>query len=414
MLNWRKFIVTGALATTLTFSSLSAMAVSFDDVSSNEIAISKVVSLGIVVNNGANFNPEKGLSRQEFAEISSRIMTLGSPKAVKITDVKNNSAVTKAVSAGILTVNSKGQFKPKNAITNADLARGLAFGLGFKKSWSNRPIDHLYFLERKGVLDIDTDLDAVVTREEAAVAIDNYMTVKEGYTTAGGIVVKVMNGDVLVVKTDSGNKSYKIAKNSSIFVDSQAGDAGNLAAGTNVKLNLNKKGEIGFASGNGLEMLDGKLGFAAGALTLNGTAKNWLLNGLVSSLPNSKDVPFTFTEFSNYASKANVTFEGGIYSDTVTDEITVIEPYITSVKSRAFKVEKNKLVFDFSDTALKSQSFSLAEGATIKLVEGETKTDKTLADISALIAAGKDVKGAITAGSDGLALTLEVTATDKK
>jgi hypothetical protein len=413
MLNWRKFIVTGALATTLTFSSISALAVSFDDVSSNEASITKLVSLGVVVNTGANFNPEKGLSRQEFAEISSRIMTLSAPKTVKISDVKNNAAVSKAVGAGVLTVNSKGQFKPKNAITYSDLARGLAYGLGFKKSWSNRPIDHLYFLERKGVLSIDTDLDAIVTREEAAVAVDKFMTVSDSYTTASGIVDRV-NGSVLIVKTDSGSASYKINSKASLFMDEQAASQGNLAKGTDVNFILNKKGEVAYLTGNGLEVFDGNLGYAGGNLTFNGAAKNFKLNAVVVALPNNPAVPFTYTEFSNYASKAGVSFGGTLYSNTATDEITMLEAYVSKVANRAFTVSKGKVKFDFSDVALKEQSFTLSEEATFTLLEGEkgeTKTTKTLAEVEALLAAGNVLKGTLVAAADGLGTSLEFTAT---
>jgi hypothetical protein len=412
MLNWRKFIVTGALATTLTFSSLSAMAVSFEDVSSYETSISKLVSLGIIVNPGANFNPEKGLTRQEFAEIAGRIMTMNASKTVKLKDTKNAAAV-KAVSAGILTVGKSGEFKPKNAITYADLARGLALGLGFKMSWSNDLADYFYYLERQNVLDIKTDLDAVVTREEAALAIDNYMKAKAGYVTTTGIVDKI-TGNVMVVKTESGSKSYKFASNSSIFLSEQYGNLAVVPKGTIIHLTLNKKGEVAYAEGNTIEMLDGKLGYSNGSLTLNGVAKNWLLNGLVKSLPNSPDVPFTFTEFSNYTAKAGVSFEGGMYSDTVTDEITVLEPYITKVTNRPVIINKNKAVFDFSDVALKTQSFSFSDNAKFTLVEGETKKEVTLAEIVSLQTAGKQIKGTLTAGSDALAISLEVTATDKK
>jgi hypothetical protein len=413
MLNWRKFIVTGALATTLTFSSISALAVSFDDVSSNEASITKLVSLGVVVNNGANFNPEKGLTRQEFAEISSRIMTLSAPKTVKISDVKNNAAVTKAVGAGILTVNSKGQFKPKNAITYSDLARGLAYGLGFKKSWSNRPIDHLYFLERKGVLSIDTDLDAVVTREEAAVAVDNFMTVSDSYTKASGIVDRV-NGNVLIVKTDSGSASYKINSKASLFMDEQAASQGNLAKGTDVNFILNKKGEVAYLTGSGLEVFDGNIGYAGGNLTFNGAAKNYKLNAVVVALPNNPAVPFTYTEFSNYASKAGVSFGGTLYSNTATDEITMLEAYVSKVANRVFTVSNAKVTYDFADVALKAQTFTMSEEATYTLLEGEkgeTKTTKTLAELTALQASGKVLKGTLVAGADGLGLSLEFTAT---
>ncbi|WP_442596314.1 S-layer homology domain-containing protein [Neobacillus sp. D3-1R] len=414
MLNWRKFIVTGALATTLTFTSISALAVSFDDVSgsASEASISKLVSLGIVVNNGTYFNPEKGLSRQEFAEISSKIMDLSAAKSVKVSDVKNNAAVAKAVGAGVLTINKKSQFKPKNAITYSDLARGLAYGLGFKKTWSNRPIDHLYFLERKGVLSIDTDLDAVVTREDAAVAIDKYMEVKDGYKTGSGIVDRV-NGNILIVKTDTGSQSYKVASNVSIFLDDQAGDLGNLAKGTDVNLVLNKKGEVAYATGAGLEVFDGKLAYSGGNLTYNGAVKNYKLNAVVVALPNDPKTPFTFTEFSNYSAKAGVSFGGTLYSNTATDEITMLEAYISKVEDRAFTVSKDKVTFDFSDLGYKSQSFTLSGEAKVTLVEGETKTEVSVADLAAQVkalqTAGKTLTGTLVAGADGAGAELTVT-----
>jgi hypothetical protein len=413
-LNWKKVIITGTLATTLTFSSMSALAVSFDDVSSNETSISKLVALGIVVNAGANFNPEKGLTRQEFAEIAGRIMTVQAGKTVKLKDTKNAAAI-KAVGAGILTVGKSGDFKPKNAITYSDLARGLAFGLGFKASWTNDLADYLYFLERKGVLSIDTDLDAVVTREDAAVAIDNYMKAKESYTISTGIVDR-LQGNLVVIKTESGNKSYKISSNATVFLDGQKAELSSVAKATKIHLTLNKKGEVAYAEGNSLEMFDGKLGYSGGSLTLNGAPKNFLLNGLVSSLPNSPTVPFTFTEFTNYASKAGVSFDGGMYGDTVTDEITILDAYITKVAKREVTVEANKVVFDFKDVALKAQSFSFTEDAkftlleTVKDAEGKDSTvvkEVNLADIVALQAAGKKFTGVLTAGPDGLATSIE-------
>ncbi|HLO11946.1 MAG TPA: S-layer homology domain-containing protein [Pseudoneobacillus sp.] len=410
MLNWRKFIVTGALATTLTFSSLSAMAVSFDDVSSNEQSITKLVSLGLVVNNGTYFNPDKGLTRQEFAEISSRIMTLGAPKALKIKDVKSNAAVTRAVSAGILSINKKGEFKPKNAITYSDLARGLAYGLGFKKSWSNRPIDHLYFLERKGVLSIDTDLDAVVTREEAAVAIDTFMQVSDSYSTGTGIVDRVV-GNVVIVKTDIGNKSYKVNTKASLFLDDQAATIGNVARGTEVNVVLNKKGEVSYLSGAGLDVLDGALAYAGGNFTVKGTAKNFKLNAVVASLPSASTTPFTFTEFSNYSAKGGVSFAGTSYANASTDEVTMIEPYVTQVASRAFTVSKGKVTFDFaSDLGFKNLTFGLAEDAKVTYVEGDTKTPVALADVASYATGGKVLTGTLVAGADGLGTSLEFTA----
>lgn len=413
-MNWKKVLITGTLATTLTFSSMSALAVSFDDVSSNETSISKLVALGIVMNAGASFNPEKGLTRQEFAEIAGKIMTVQASKTVKLKDTKNAAAV-KAVSAGILKVGKSGDFKPKNAITYSDLARGLAFGLGFKASWTNDLVDYLYFLERKGVLSIDTDLDAVVTREDAALAIDNYMKAKDSYTISTGVVER-MQGNLVIIKTESGNKSYKFSSNATVFLDGQKAELSSVAKATKIHLTLNKKGEVAYAEGNSLEMFDGKLGYSSGSLTLNGAPKNFLLNGLVSSLPNSPTVPFTFTEFTNYASKAGVSFEGGMYGDTVTDEITILDAYITKVAKRAVTVEANKIVFDFSDVALKSQSFSFTEDAkftlleTVKDSEGKDTTaakEVTLADIVALQVAGKKFTGVLTAGPDGFATSIE-------
>jgi hypothetical protein len=388
---------------------MSALAVSFNDVSSNYESISKLVSLGIVLNNASNFYPEKGLTRLEFAEISNRIMTLNSPKVIKITDVKNNTSVNKAVGTGILTINSKGQFKPKNAITYTDLARTLAYGLGFKKSWSNRPIDYLFYLERKGILNIDTDLDAIVTREEAAVAIDKYMQIKDSYIMAGGIVER-LSGNVLIVKTDSGSASYKFNSKASLVIEDQSAEIDNLAKGTDVNFILNKKGEIAFLSGYGLEVLDGNLGYTNGNLTFNGSAKNYKLNAVVAKLPNNPNVPFTFTEFSNYSSKAGVGFGGTLYLNSVTDEITMLEAYISKISSRVFTVSNGKVTFDFSDLAYKNQSFSLSEDATYTLVEGETKTNLTISDVTALQSAGKKLTGTLIASPNGNVTTLEFTA----
>ncbi|HYK74760.1 MAG TPA: S-layer homology domain-containing protein [Pseudoneobacillus sp.] len=421
MLNWRKFIVTGALTTTLAFSSISAMAVSFDDVSGSagETSISKLVSLGIIVDKDTYFNPEDGLTRLEFAEIANRIVTLSPSKALKVKDVSTangrNGAVVKAVGNGLLSLNKKGEFKPRAGVTYGDFARTLAYGLGFKKHWSNRPIDYLYYLDRKGVLDIDTDLDAVVTREEAAIAIDNYMKVKDAYKTVTGVVAGLTKTG-FYVKNDTGVTNYKLAANASIFLDGQAGGKENLANGTVVELTFNNKYEVAFVTGSGLEVFDGKLSYSAGNLKFNDTVKNFNLNAVVAPLPNYSNKAFTFTEFTNYSSKAGVSFEGTLYSNTANDEITMIEAYISKITEAPMKIAGNKVTFDFSNYALKNQPFVFSEEAKFAVVEGETKKDVTLADVVALQAAGKAPNATITAGADGKVLTLTVTlkAEEKK
>ncbi|MFD2444706.1 S-layer homology domain-containing protein [Bacillus sp. CGMCC 1.16607] len=430
MLNWRKFIVTGALATTLTFSSISAMAVSFDDLSGSEgeMAIHKLVSLGIIVDKDTYFNPEAGLSRLEFAEITSRIVPLSAAKVVKIKDVNTtkgqNAAVLKVLNTGLLSLNKNGEYKPKSNITQGELAKALAYGLGFKKAWSNRPIDYLFYLERKGVLDIDTDLDAAVTREQAAVAIDKYMLVKEGYKTKKGIV-SGLTATGFSLKNESGVVSYKLAANASIFLDAQQGEKDNLAAGTEIQILFNSKNEVAFVSGDGLELVDGKLGYVGGNLTFNDAAKKFNLNAIVQNLPNNPTTAFTFTEFSNYAAKADVKFEGALYSSTVTDEVTMLEPYITKIeKFKPAKIAGDTVTFDFSGFALKNQTFKFAEDAKFNIVEtvkdeatgkSEDKLkEATLADIVALQSAGKVITANLEAGADGTAKVLSVKAEEPK
>jgi hypothetical protein len=109
-----------------------------------------------------------------------------------------------------------------------------------------------------------------------------------------------------------------------------------------------------------------------------------------------------------------VSFGGTLYSNTATDEITMLEAYVSKVANRAFTVSKGKVKFDFSDVALKEQSFTLSEDATFTLLEGEkgeTKTTKTLAEVEALLAAGNVLKGTLVAAADGLGTSLEFTAT---
>lgn len=422
MLNWRKFIVTGALATTLTFSSMSALAVNFDDVSGSagETSISKLVSLGIIVDKDTYFNPEDGLTRLEFAGIANRIVSLKASSSLKIKDVTTtsgkNAAVVKVVKNGLLSLNKKGEFKPKSGATNADLAKTLAYGLGFKKHWSNRPLDYLYYLERKGVLDIDTDLDAVVTREEAAVAIDKYMLVKDAYKTSSGVVAGLTKTG-FQVKNDSGITNYKLASNASIFLDGQAGVKENLANGTSVELVLNSKYEVAFVSGAGLEVFDGKLSYAGGNLKHNDNVKNFNLNAVVRPLPNNRNTSFTYTQFTNYSSKAGVSFEGTLYSDTSTDQITMMEAYITKVTDMPVTVGNGTVTVDFSGVALRNQSFKFNEEAKFSTVETvkdeagkdvEKVTETTLAEIAKLLKAGKVESGTVTAVADGTASGLSV------
>ncbi|WML46905.1 S-layer homology domain-containing protein [Neobacillus sp. PS3-34] len=419
MYNWRKLAVSGALATTLTFSSLSVFAASFDDVSGldSEISITKLVSLGYIANKGANFNPDSNLTRLEFAEIACRITTIGSSSVLKIKDLDTskgkNKAAVRAVRGGLLSLNKKGEFKPKGSVTFAELSKALAFGLGFKKTWSNRPIDYLYYLDRKGVLDIDTDLDAAVTREDVAVAVDKYLTAKQSYTTITGVVSELTSTG-LVVKSTTGENNLKYAANASIFQDDQQTEKGAVGPGTAVSVTLNSKGQVAYLSSTSLEVFDGAMAYdASGKLLVKGkTLYNTHSNLVVTPLPSSPDADFTFKEFANYGQNG-VTFEGTAYSNMATDEITMLSPYVTKVTDRPISLNGTSVTFGFkADFDFNDLSMPLNDAAVVHLVDGTATKDVKLADIDALQKAGKVLTGTAIAGADGTITDLTVKAAD--
>ncbi|MBP0724247.1 S-layer homology domain-containing protein [Bacillus sp. RG28] len=414
MRDLRKLVVSGVVATSLILGSGSVFAASFDDVSGSqsEMAITKLVSLGYIVNKGSNFNPDSGLSRLEFADIANKIINLGKPATVKIKDLttsggKNANAV-KLVKGGFIQLTKKGEFLPKKAVTYAELSKVLATGLGFKQSWSNRPIDFLFFLDRKGVLDIGTNLDAAVTKENAAVAIDKYLEVKNVYKDVVG-VIQDSSPTSITLKTKAGLKVYKIASNSSLFINDDATDTDALGLGTEAHLILDNSGKVAFVDAVGIDSVEGTLGYAGGKITINSNPYNVNLNVIVPNLPSGTS-DFTFKDFSAYTA-SGVTFKGSCYTNLQTDWVTALNAYIYKVDNRSITVSPTGgVVFDFSDVALNNLSFA-TDTAKISVTIGDKTTDSSVADLSALQQQGYKMTASLEAGADGAVTKLNVTAT---
>jgi len=413
MRDLRKLVVSGVVATSLILGSGSVFAASFDDVSGSqsEMAITKLVSLGYIVNKGSNFNPDNGLTRLEFADIANKIINLGKPATVKIKDLttsggKNANAV-KLVKGGYIQLTKKGEFLPKKSVTYAELSKVLATGLGFKQSWSNRPIDFLFFLDRKGVLDIGTNLDAAVTRENAAVAIDKYLAVKNAYKDVVG-VIQESSPTSITLKIKDGVKVYKIASNSSLFINDDATDTDALGLGTEAHLILDNSGKVAFVDAVGIDSVEGTLGYAGGKITINSKPYNVNLNVIVPNLPSGAS-DFTFKDFSGY-SAAGVTFNGSCYTNLETDWVTALNAYISKIDSRSITFSPTgDVVFDFSDVALNNLSFA-TNNAKISLTNGDKTTDSSVADLTALQQKGYTLTASLEAGADGAVTTLNVTA----
>jgi hypothetical protein len=415
MRDLRKLVVSGVVATSLVLGSGSVFAASFDDVSGmdSEMAITKLVSLGYIVNKGTEFHPESGLSRLEYADIANRIFNLGKPSTLKIKDLNTsggqNVNAVKLVSGGFITLTKKGEFFPKKSVTYAELSKLLAYGLGFKQSWSNRPVDYLFFLERKGVLSIDTDLDANVTREEAAIAFDNYLNVKHLYNDKKGVIIS-SDSKSITLKTASGVNTFNLSTNSSIFVDNQASDTNGLGLGIEAKLIFDKSGKVAFVDGVGIDSAEGAISYSAGKVTVGSTIYNINLNAVIGSLPTNPTADFTFKQLTGYLG-AGVSFGGSVFTNLNTDEITSIAPYISKVTDKAFKVDSSgKVVFDFSGDAQDNITISPDASTKVSLIQDGKTTDSTLAAISGLSSKDYKISGSAELANDGVVKSFTVKA----
>jgi hypothetical protein len=378
-LNIRKFAVVGALSLSLTVGSASAFAASLEDTIglSGEESINKLVALQIFMKTGSEFGPEAPLTRGELAYMLTQSLELDAPKNVPaILDVKTkggaNARVAKAVANGYISLNG-GKFHATNRVTYATLSRALAVGLGFKLSWSNRPIDHLYFLERKGVLSIDTDLDAVVTREAAAVAFDKFLAAAGAFDTDSGVISEVTDTAV-VINNGSEYAEYKLSENAALFINGQSEELSTFGAGTKVHIALNDNMEIAYMSGGILGLAEGTISYTDGQVKVNDTLRNIDLNAIVDSLPNAMEQNFTFTTFGMYSS-AGVTFGGGAFVNEGADEVTKLSLFMKTIEGKSFSVKGNSITVDFSGDALDNQTFVLADDVKITL---ETDADNLL------------------------------------
>jgi hypothetical protein len=413
-LNFRKLTVVCALSLFLSFGG-TAFAGSLEDTIGlpSESSINKLVALNVLAGSGTQFNPDATFTRGDLVAALSRIMKLQSSNKVTIKDITSkNSAYAStagAVGLGLIKLDKKGNFNAKQGVTYAEISKVLAYGLGFKLSWSDRPVDYLFYLERKGVLEIDTDLDAIVTKEAAAVALDQYVTLKKLFKSDSGVIVELKEG-AIVLNDGSENKTYKIAGNAALFLSGQNSDLTSFGAGTPVQVLLNGKGEVSYMTGSSLDLAEGTIVYADGKVKVNDTVRSIDLNAVLQPLPNNPTKPFTLANFGGY-SKAGVTFGGGAYVNNKTDEVTMLELYISKAADKPFTTLGSSIVVDFSEDALSNQSFELSADAKIFL---KTAPDKmlTIGDLRALEADNK-LTGTLEINSDSLVTSITVTAEKK-
>ncbi|TJY44164.1 hypothetical protein E5161_01860 [Cohnella pontilimi] len=416
----RKMAIACTLSAALTLGSSSVFAASLDDTAGlpGEVSMNKLVSLHVLPASGTSYNPDAALTRGDFVYALTQVLKLNAPKSVKIKDVSSNSkdyaSVAKVIGNGLLKLDAKGNFNSKKAVTYAEFSRALAAGLGLKLSWSDRPIDYLFYLERKGVLDIDTDLDAVVTRGAAAVAIDQVITLKGTFKSDSGVVVELKGDDAVVLNNGRENVTYKLDKDASLFLSGQSDDLSSFGPGTAVQVLLNAKGEISFLSGHSLLLEEGSIVYKSGKVSINSTLRNIDLRAVVNPLPNDPNGTFTLKGFGNY-SGAGVTFAGGAYVNNQNDEVTLLDLRVAKAEEKPFTVGFNGLTLDFSDDALANLSFKVADDVKITL-KAASATDKdqklTLTELTAL-QTGNTLTGTVEINSDGFVTSIVATAEKK-
>lgn len=413
-MNIRKVLLVSALSMSLVIGSSSAFAASYADTQgiTGEESIDKLAALG-VFSATKNFRPEDSLTRDEFSYLLVHLLQINAPaKAPKISDIPTASGaysrISKVVGNGYITLNN-GKFNAKQGVTYGELAKALAYGLGFKASWSDRQIDTFYYLERKGLLSIDTNLDAVVSREDAAIVLNKFLEAKSYYKTDNGVVSALTDDGGIVINNGSENKSYKFASNAALYINGEAAEITRFGAGTAVQVVLNDKGTVAYMNGGILGLLSGSISLSDGKVLIGKDIKNIDLNNVASPLPNNLESPFSFTQFGHY-STAGVSFQGSAYINEGTDEVTMLSVYISKTEGKPFTITGSVLTVDFSGDGLDNQSFEIAQDAVIKL-ESEADKTTTAAALSAL-QASNILSGTLEMNNSGIitAITAKVEA----
>ncbi|WP_108670472.1 S-layer homology domain-containing protein [Peribacillus acanthi] len=378
-MKFRKFLVAGALSCSLAFGAVSAtpaFAVEFMDTTglSSESAINKLVALGVMKNPGDMFDPEGELTRAEFTYMVNQVMALntGNKKIVFKDLSQKNAAYTNAlkmVNHGYLTLD-KGSVKLSKGVTNAEMGKFLAQGLGLKKSWTNRPIDYLFYLVRKDVLDIDTDLDAVVTREQAAIAFDKYITAKGIYRTDSGIVVAVSKTG-FTINNGSEYKTYRYAPNVSVLISGQSATTEDVQIGSPTTVILNKKGTVAYYGGELLDAEENTIKLSNAKWTIGTLVKEVNLEAYVHALPNKPKEEFTI-KLLDTLGKAGAQFSGQVFF-TNNDEVTALYPYISKVENKSVKLSATGTSVTVALSATLSETFTVSETVAIT-IDGKVAT----------------------------------------
>ncbi|WP_059172570.1 S-layer homology domain-containing protein [Bacillus sp. FJAT-27445] len=402
-MNFKKLLVVGALSCSLILPSFAvtnnAYAVEFADTSGSqsEVSINKLVSLGVMKNPGDVFDPEGDFTRLDFAYMVNQVMSLSAGKSVAFKDLSSkNSNYTntlKLVNNGFLSVD-KGNVKPSKGVTYAEMSKALAQGLGLKKGWTNRPIDFLFYLVRKDVLDIDVDLDAVVTREAAAVAFDKFITLKGNFTTEEGVVVAVTDKG-FTVNSASGTTDYTFASNISVFVSEQAATTEDIQVGSPVTVVLNKKGQAAYYGGELLDAEEGALKLTAAKWELGTFKKEINLDAFVASLPNNPEGEFSIKLIDEYI-KNGAEFGAQAFF-TKDDEVTAIYPFVSKATNKDIAINGKQLTVTLA--AAYKETFVINDDVKVTLDGKEAK----LVDLKGALTA------TITAEKFGSVLTIDAT-----
>jgi hypothetical protein len=395
------------LALVLVLGNMSfVQAVTFDDTQSTdgEMSASKLVSLGIMKNPGESFDPEGELTRGELALMVSKTHNLSSgKKALAIKDVTSKNSLyapaLKMVANGYLKLDSKGNFNANQAVTYAEFSKVLAQSLGLKASWTNRPVDFLFYLDRKGVLDIDTDLDATVTRVDAAVTYDAFLAVKGHYNTVSGLITSVNEAAKrIAIKTDGGSAVVTFNEWASVYVDGQYQDISSLFVGFPVTVTYDGSKKGAFINANQTSTEEGVLGFQEGTLKIgDSVVKNLNLNSIIRALPNNPTEPFSLLLLKQYVD-AGVILSGAV-DFTEDDEVTLISAQINKVKGKVTAVTADSVTVLFGKFT-----------ATFAVDANTVVENGVIADV----VADKEVTVISTNGTNAATITLPVPVTDKK
>lgn len=176
---------------------ISVQAKDLSELKKSSEEIDTVLALGIYEQKGQNtYDPDKYMSRQEFAGVIGRMFDLGSPQARQVFDdlpagAENAAYISSAYDLGIFQGDGTGKFRPNDTVTYIEAAKSILYAAGYSDYIAaTNDRGYVNTLRKSGLSDgLEFDSDMPMNYADMAKLIVNALDVpvvyQEVYTTDG-------------------------------------------------------------------------------------------------------------------------------------------------------------------------------------------------------------------------------------